>query len=408
MNEEHLVISETTGLPENNGARGVVLVTGAAGFTGSTAVDYLLQHGYPVLATDRPGSDFKAIKKHKYFMRTHPHRYEGVSLDIETADLTKPASLKKLLKGKNIKYLLHPAAVFDFSAPRDLLWKVNVDGTRNLLDALDRNSPDLSGVAVWSTSLVYGNAADLGPLTETTVPNPSNSYAESKLAQENVVMEYHAAGMKTVILRPATVYGPRGQYGFAKGLGPLSWCSFLPMMPVPGEGDTVSSYVHVDDVVGAAMHLIYALGHESIEGHVFNVADDTPQSAAEILTEASRQLRVPEPQLNIPDKAYEIFNRVAPRGYKVPFLNIEREEIPYLLKDHLVGNSLLKETGYLLKYPDTLEGMRATIDWYARNRKLAKVWYAAHPNWKTYWKDISLNELAYADYALAGKSGARR
>lgn len=394
MNEE---IFEETQLGEE---RGVVLVTGASGFTGSTAVDFLLLNGYPVLATDRPNSDFKAIRRHKRFMASNPGRYEGVTLDIVTADLTKPASLKALLKKRKIRYLMHPAAVFDLSAPEELLQKVNVDGTRNLFDALDRFAPDLVGTAVWSTTMVYGNSTESGPITEETQPTPSNAYAESKLKQESVVMEYHRGGMKSVIIRPATVYGPRGQYGIAKGLTPLAWNNFFPVLPIPGEGDTVSSYVHVDDVVGSAMHLIYAVRHESIGGHVFNVADDTPQGASELLEETSRELRVSKPSLSVPDSAYKFYNRVAPKGSKVPFLNLEREEIPFLLKDHVISNSRLKNTGYTLKYPDTVDGLKVTIDWYARNKKLPRVWYISHTDWQTFWTDIKPHERPFADYRI--------
>lgn len=394
MNEELL---EEKQLDEE---RGVVLVTGASGFTGSTAVDYLLLNGYPVLATDRPNSDFKAVRRHKRFMNNFPDRYEGVTLDIETADLTKPASLKKLLKKRNIRYLMHPAAVFDLSAPEELLQKVNVEGTRNLFDALSRFAPELAGTAVWSTSMVYGNEADMGPITEESRPAPANCYAESKLKQEEVVMEYFAGGIKSVILRPATVYGPRGQYGISKGLAPLAWNNFFPVIPVPGDGDTVSSYVHVDDVVGAAMHLIYAVHHDSVGGQVFNVADDTPQSASEMLDETSRELHVSKPSLNVPDAAYKLYSRVAPYGSKVPFLNIEREEIPFLLKDHVISNTKLKNTGYTLKYPDTMDGLKVTIDWYARNKKLPRIWYVSHKEWRAFWKDIPLHERPFADYGL--------
>jgi len=380
---------------------GVVLVTGASGFTGSTAVDYLLQYGYPVLATDLPGSGFTAVRRHKRFMREHPGKYRTTTLDIHPADLTNPAELKELFGNWNVKYLMHPAAVFDLSAPRSLLWKVNVEGTRNLLEAAMNSADGIAGVAVWSTALVYGGRDDdAGPASEDTEPAPANHYAESKLEEEKVVLEYEQDGLPAVILRPASVYGPRGRYGFAKGLGPMAKNPFFSIVPIPGRKDVHWSYVHVDDVVGAAMFLVYAIGHTPISGQVFNVADDTPMTSKQILHETAGRLRVPEPFMRMPEPAYRLLEKFTPYGYRMPFYKTEREEVPYLLKNGVFDNTRLKETGYQLKYPDTRIGLDVTLDWYARNMKLDRVWYLTHPGWRSYWKDIPAHRRPYADYAL--------
>ncbi len=380
---------------------GVVLVTGASGFTGSTAVDYLLQHGYPVLATDLPGSDFRAVRRHRNYMEAHPGRYADVTLDIVAADLTERSSLKKLFEKRRVQYIMHPAAIFDMSASRGTLNRVNVGGTCNLLDTASIYAPDLMGVAIWSTVMLYGGASSPAPITEDKTPNPVNNYSESKLRQEEAALEYERDGMPLVIIRPASVYGPRGEYAMSKALTPLSWGGIIPFITIPGSGNNMFSSVHIDDVVGAAMHLIYCLANMDISGQVFNVADNTPNTFREMFEECASRLRVRIPIVGTPDRLADAFYNLLPKGIKVPFVNMERDDFAFFKSHYVYDNSKLAATGYVLKYPETALGMKVTLEWYARNKKLERIWYITHPKWRTYWPDIEPHERTYADYDLA-------
>lgn len=383
---------------------GVVLVTGAAGFTGSTAVDYLLQHGYPVLATDLPGSDFRAVNKHREYMEANPGRYPDVSLEIVPADLTDRSSLKALFKGRRVQYIMHPAAIFDMRASRGALNRVNVGGTCNLLDAASMYAPGLMGVAVWSTVMVYGGSDSPEPITEDCPPDPPNHYAESKLKQEEAALEYERGGMPLVIVRPATVYGPRSEYAMAKALYPLSWGGFIPFLVIPGRGRNLFSSVHIDDVVGAAMHLVYCLANMDISGGVYNVADSTPSTFRDIFQECTDQLKVNIPVLGTPERLVDAIYNLLPQDLKIPFINMEREDFSFFTSYYVYDNSKLLSTGYSLKYPDTALGIKVTLEWYARHKKLERIWYLTHPNWKSFWKDIEPHERTYADYELADRS----
>ncbi|MFA6451563.1 MAG: NAD(P)-dependent oxidoreductase [bacterium] len=379
---------------------GVVCVTGASGFTGSTAVDYLLLNGYSVLATDHPDCGFEAVREHQKFMDANPDFYRGVTLKIVPADLTKPAELASMFQSGRVRYLLHPAAVFSMSAPKKLLQAVNVDGTRNLLDAAAAHAPELLGSAVWSTALVYDVPKRPGPITEDDPVNPNNLYVESKLDEENVALEYEKGGMPLVILRTASVYGPRSSYGIFKTLKTLSWSFLLPALPVPGLGRRAVHFAHIDDVVASALHLVYVMAHQNISGRAFNVADNTPMSMMDAMKIAAEALRVKPPVFKMPEKALKTIAEFVPYGKTVPFFMLEREDVPYFFRDMMFDTTQLMKTGYCMKYPETSLGLDATLDWYARNDKMEKIWYMMHPGWRKYWNNLRPENRPFADYKL--------
>ena len=137
----------------------------------------------------------------------------------------------------------------------------------------------------------------------------------------------------------------------------MSWGFLFPLVPIPGSGKYMGHYVHVDDVVAAALHLVYAMGHQEISGRAFNVSDDTPASTEESMVEAAKELRVRPPFLHVPELFVRLFGLMIPYGVTVPFYGVEREEIPILFWDNVFDNSRLKSTGYHLKYPDSRIGM---------------------------------------------------
>lgn len=380
--------------------RAVVCVTGASGFTGSAAVDCLLLSGYSVLATDHPDCGFDAVREHRDFMEAHPDRYRGVTLETVPADLTKPDELVSLFKGRKATYLLHPAAVFSMGAAKKLLWDVNVEGTRNLLAVAAEHAPNLLGVAIWSTAMVYGRPRHPGPMTEDETPRPTNLYARSKLEEERVALEFEKQGMPVVILRPTSVYGPRGAYGLTKRLKPMSWASVFPVVPIPGSGESLAHLAHIDDVAAAALHLVYIMGHLDISGEVFNIADDTPLAFKDLMFAIAEILRLKKPTLHVPEPVVRLAGMMIPYGYSTPFFGLEREELPSLFWNTTYDNTKLKRTGYTLKYPNTRAGLEATFDWYARNKQMERIWYLTHPGWRDYWRHLAPEDRPFADYAL--------
>ena len=373
----------------------VVCVTGASGFAGSTAVDFLLLNGYSVLATDMRGRDFSAAREHERFMRDNPNQYRGVSLEIVPADLTKPSDAAALFKGRRVRYLLHPAALFSMGAAKEALWAVNVEGTRNLLEAASEHAPELLGAAVWSTSQVYGDAS-ASRISEDAVPNPTTLYSRSKLEEEQVALEFERKGLPVIVIRPANVYGPRNFYRMYRMVRPIS----LGVAPLPGDGSAVTHLVHIDDVTAAATHLVYVMEHQKLSGKIFNVADDSPADVKTVMSAVAAELRVSSPSLKLPRAAFKLLGGVLPKGKRVPFFDSDPEEFNELFKDFSLDTTALKKAGYVFKYPDFRVGIKGALDWYARNGALPSIWRMTHSDWSGYWSSLRPEERPFADYRL--------
>lgn len=387
------------------GPKGAVLVTGAAGFTGSTTVDLLIEKGYSVVATDREDAIFFYVRERQAMLERERGRYGGQKIEIVPADLTKRETLRGLFRGRKIKYVLHAGAVFDMSAPWKLLYNVNVMGTKNLLEVATDAQHVPEAVVIWSTAMVYGEPQTGGPVREDHPKNPVNYYARSKWEQELMAMTFLDRGLRVAAIRPSTVYGPRSKYGITKSLIPLSLGFLVPVVPVPGSGRFRTNYVHVDDVVGAGLHLAERINARKVRvrGEAFNVSDDIHVPIKRSVAMIAKALHVRPPAVKIPKVVLSALGEIMPYGVRFPFIQIEKEEIPYMFVDTCYENSKLKSTGYRLKYPDPEIGMYMTLKWYARNKKLPAVWYVTHPDWESYWQDVPDEPLPLASQRTAAR-----
>src|ERR1700730_16082538 len=158
-----------------------ILVTGGTGLVGSRLLKRLVQAGVEGRALVRAGKELPA----------------GVT-PVE-GDLLDPASLAKAVEG--VSAIVHLAAVFR-TPDTDQIWKVNLAGTRNLIDAVKAHAPD-ARVIMASTILVY-NSDSPRPGREDDASDPQLAYPASKLAAEK---ELRASGLNWSILRFPFVYG---------------------------------------------------------------------------------------------------------------------------------------------------------------------------------------------------------
>lgn len=139
------------------------LITGFSGFTGQYVARELQQAGYAVYGTGIAACDFP-----NYFQ----------------LDLLDKTDLADLILQVQPHVVVHLAAVaFVGHGNADDFYRVNLIGTRHLLEALAANARNLESVLLASSANVYGNSSQ-GQLSETTPPDPANDYAVSKLAME--------------------------------------------------------------------------------------------------------------------------------------------------------------------------------------------------------------------------------
>lgn len=147
---------------EGEGKR--ALITGLRGFTGYYMARELSAAGYHVHGTVLPG--------------------EQTGPDIFAVDLLDRASVAAAIEQVRPDVVVHLAAIaFVAHNDADQMYRVNVVGTRNLLEALAAGSHKPSSVLLASSANIYGNA-DLAVIDESVAPNPANDYAVSKLAME--------------------------------------------------------------------------------------------------------------------------------------------------------------------------------------------------------------------------------
>jgi len=250
-----------------------VLVTGADGFVGARLVRRLVDEGYRVSGSVRPGAAAA---------RALPEAVMAVPLE-----LTDPASVQRALE-PGYEAVVHLAAVSSGAdARRDPgeAWAVNAAGTARLADTLatgrERTATDPL-LLVASTAEVYGDTGVARPRTETDPPAPCSPYAASKWGAEIAALEVHRReGLRVAVTRafPHTGAGQDDRFvvpafvrriRLARGVG-------APVVEV-GNLEPVRDFVHVDDVVDAYMRLLA----RARPGEVYNIASGTGVSIRDV------------------------------------------------------------------------------------------------------------------------------
>ena len=169
------------------------LVTGAAGFTGRYLGSVLAEAGHEVHGLVN-AHDGAAIT--------------GYAALHET-DLTEPSGLARAVADIAPDHVIHLAAVSNVaSADIEQMYRVNLLGSRHLLDVLSGLPTRPQSILLASSANIYGNSRE-GVLDETTPPAPANDYGVSKLAMENVAAIYESE-LPIIIARPFNYTG-RGQ-----------------------------------------------------------------------------------------------------------------------------------------------------------------------------------------------------
>ncbi len=174
-----------------------VLVTGASGFIGSFIVEEGLKQGFEVWAAVRGSSS-------RQYLRDERIRF------IEL-DLSSQARLVEQLQGQSFDYVVHAAGVTKCKDKQDF-FRVNTDGTRNLVGALLQLAMPVKRLIYLSSLSIFGPIREEQPYQEildTDTPRPNTAYGESKLQAEKALKEMTEGKIPTIILRPTGVYGPR-------------------------------------------------------------------------------------------------------------------------------------------------------------------------------------------------------
>lgn len=240
---------------------GSVLVTGAAGFIGSTLVDRLLEEGRSVVGLDNFDPFYpEAEKRGNLESALGRSAFRLVEGDIRDASL-----VEAVMAETRFDAIVHLAALAGVrpSLERPAAYAdVNVNGTAVLLEAAVRHGSPHFVFA--SSSSVYGERVD-GPFRESDrVDRPISPYAATKKAGELLAHSFHSAhGLDLSCVRFFTAYGPRQRPDLAIRRFAELMRADQPI-PIFGDGSALRDFTYVDDVVDGLTraidrHLGYAI-----------------------------------------------------------------------------------------------------------------------------------------------------
>lgn len=250
------------------------LVTGVAGFIGSTLAERLVRDGADVIGLDCFTDYYPREDKERNLAQL---RTAANFRFLETT--IQDAPLAELLADRSHIFHLAAQAGVRKSWGRDFnVYTVNnVDATQVLLEACV-GRPGLERLVYSSSSSVYGDDVPL-PMREDALPQPLSPYGVTKLAAEQLcVLYWQNFRVPTASLRYFTVYGPRQRpdMGFHKFLRAVSRGEAI---PVYGDGEQTRDFTYVDDAVEANL-LAAARG---VPGGVYNIGGGSRVTVNEVL-----------------------------------------------------------------------------------------------------------------------------
>ncbi len=274
--------------PKSSPATHDVLFTGFPGFIGARLIPRLLEL--------RPDTTFRCLVQEKFLPAAHDsvaalaeaHPGTEGRIELITGDITQPGlgigesearSLKRKLTGA-----YHLAAVYDLAVAREVGMRINVEGTRNVIEFLG-DAAKLARFDYVSTAYVSGTAVGVYRETDLDVGQRfKNYYEETKFLAEVAVKE-SSLGDRASIYRPGIVVGDSKTGVTAKFDGPYFSLNAIKVLPSPGvfmkvgTGEALVNLVPVDYVLEAIAQLSV---WEGAIGKTYHLTDPDPCSAFEI------------------------------------------------------------------------------------------------------------------------------
>ena len=257
-----------------------VLVTGGAGFIGSSVARKCIENGHEVVILDNLSSGSNEVLE----------QLESLGIRAVIGDIRDPYSLQRAMHGCDavVDLAAQISVPASIANPQENN-SINVEGTQLILDYCKQFN--VKRVVVTSSAAVYGHDDRL-PLQEEYAGDILSPYAQSKWENEQQIIASRLSGLNTVALRLFNVYGPgqKADGGYAAVIP-----NFIDLM-VNGEAPTINGdglhtrdFIHVDDV---AKLILMILENEwlAVENHVYNVGTGNKTSLLDLVASIKKGL----------------------------------------------------------------------------------------------------------------------
>lgn len=331
----------------------VILVTGATGLVGSHFAEQARQRGLKVRALCRAGAAIELLNEW--------------GVEIVEGDLGNTESLKKACDGATV--IVHCAAKVGDWGPTEDYRRINVDGTRALLDAaLDsgtlRRWVQISSLGVYEGTDHYGT-------DESTPPNTAgiDGYTLTKVESEQLVVDYiKDRSLPGVVLRPGFIYGPRDRTVLPRLMERLSSGKFAYL----GNTDKLMNNTFVGNLCEA---IWLAVDRDDQTGEVFNIRDPRAVSKKEFMETICNVAGYDIPQKVVPLHVAKVLASVLEKTWKLlkkqsaPLVNSARIKFLGLNLDFSIEKAS-NELGYAPS-TDFADAMKLTVEWFQAQEQSA-------------------------------------
>lgn len=256
------------------------LITGGAGFIGSSLSERLVKEGNKVVAID----NFCDFYNPKIKENNVKELIENSNFKLYRNDIRDKEAVKKIFEENNIDIVMHLAAMAGVrpSIENPVLYQeVNCMGTQNILEEMKAHN--IKNLVMASSSSVYGNCKEV-PFKESMVVDFAISpYAATKKANEVMTHVYHKLfDFNVIMLRFFTVYGPKQRPDLAIN-------KFTRLMledkeiPMFGDGTTSRDYTYIDDIVDGIIRSCNYVENNDNVYEILNLGNSSPVSLKEMI-----------------------------------------------------------------------------------------------------------------------------
>jgi nucleoside-diphosphate-sugar epimerase len=324
-----------------------IFLTGGSGFIGSRLAPLAVQSGHAVTVVTPINTPAEQA-------RCDALAKAGIKLVI--APLEDTAVITRELQGQDV--VIHLAAAqHEAQAPESHFERVNVEGTRSLLDLAAK-----AGVRRFvhgSTIGVYGSAA-AGSLDEQSPLAPDNPYGRTKAAAEQVVRQFESP-LEWVIVRISETYGP-GDMRLLKLFRGIRKGRF----PILGNGENLHQLIYVDDLSRGLLAACTApAAHKQtmvLAGSETITTNEMVSAVSEALGSKKSVLRAPMWPFVLAAFAFE--STFSPLGLKPP---LHRRRLDFFRKSFSFSTAQAQKLLGFKPQVGFREGARKTSQWYAAN-----------------------------------------